>query len=85
MAAGMQCQCVNGYYDVVNSLLCLQCYGACQLCSAYQTCTQCDTANTQRQLVNGSCYCPNGYFDSASSGNVTCQLCHYSCQTCVSI
>ena len=88
LSNSMTCDCLDGYYNVVNVTMCSSCPQTCKTCSTYQNCTSCDLTTNLRQLVNISCACNTGYFDASTATvnqSIVCQRCSHSCSTCVSL
>jgi hypothetical protein len=72
------CLCSNGYYDVLNQVICLTCSVRCVTCQgSNDNCTQCSAAHFR--AVTPNCSCITGYYDNSSA---VCAACNYRCLTC---
>lgn len=73
--------CPTGFYTDLAYKLCLPCHYSCNTCtkpSDITGCTVCDSAQ-HRSMINNTCACDSGYFDS---GILLCGTCNYRCLTC---
>lgn len=73
--------CPNGFYTDMTFKLCLPCHYSCNTCTKPNDtlgCSVCDPAQ-HRSLVNNSCVCDSGYYES---GVLLCGTCNYKCLTC---
>ncbi|CAD8193538.1 unnamed protein product [Paramecium octaurelia] len=76
-----QCVCIDGYYPIIGSPICLICHNFCETCfgPTNSDCLTCKNISMIQQ-VESTCSCPlnTSYQESTKS----CISCHFSCQTC---
>lgn len=58
--------------------VCSTCKTSCLTCDNGYNCTDCDTTNKFRTLINAACVCIDKYYENA--GN--CEPCNPTCKTC---
>ncbi|CAD8090860.1 unnamed protein product [Paramecium sonneborni] len=76
-----ECTCMEGYYEVIGSTICLQCHQFCKECSGStnNNCYSCsDIVGIDKQ--GNTCQCPLTTFYSEQSNS--CMSCHNTCLTC---
>lgn len=73
--------CPSSFYTDTTNKLCSPCHYSCQACTSPNNllaCSTCEPAQ-HRSLINNTCVCDLGYFDS---GILQCGTCNYRCLTC---
>lgn len=75
--------CAPYYYINTTSKLCVACHPSCYSCTQPTTILGCQNCSSSdhRSLINSSCLCDAGYYDSGVS---VCSVCNYRCLTCSS-
>ncbi|CAD8201305.1 unnamed protein product [Paramecium octaurelia] len=79
-----QCNCIDGYYPIVQKATCQLCHQFCKTCIG-PTSADCLTCNdiSNIEKVGSTCQCQAGTF--YQDENKACSNCHLSCQTCFRI